>query len=408
MPKPPEDAPPLEHRPRLIALDPEDVKLEDGSEGIALRDPLGVVPHVAVVSPSAFWVLSHFDGRRTVAEIVAALRAEVDGIDGAVVERLAHDLRKAGLVHGPEHRALKDRAVAEYRAAPVREPSCAGGVYPTDAGALREQLDGFFLHAEGPGPLDRARRSRARASLLVAPHIDYHRGGASYAHAYRALHERGGADLFVVLGTAHATPPRLFTLTVKDYATPLGPVPTDRAVVDALCEELGEDELLSEELHHRGEHSVELQMPWLRHLYPDREIRALPVLCSSIARLRNPEARTEPFLQALSRIVKGRKVCFVAAADLAHVGPRYGDERAPTPEELRRLADEDRRTLRFVEAGDAEGFRQDALLDDGRRRLCGVAPIYAAMRLSGAGARLLHHGQWTDGVDSVSYAAAVG
>jgi MEMO1 family protein len=166
--------------------------------------------------------------------------------------------------------------------------------------------------------------------------------------------------------------------------------------------------VLSEELHHRGEHSVELQMPWLRHLHPDDDIRALPVLCSSISRLSNPAARTARFLDALSRIVSGRKVCFVAAADLAHAGPGYGDPRPPTPDELRRLADDDRSTLAFLEAGDAEGFHRDGTRDDARRRLCGVAPIYAAMRATGARARLLHHGQWSDGTDTVSYAAAIG
>ena len=40
--------------------------------------------------------------------------------------------------------------------------------------------------------------------------------------------------------------------------------------------------------------------------------------------------------------------------------------------------------------------------------MCGVAPIYAAMRAAGRGARLLHYGQWTDGTDMVSFAAAAG
>ena len=59
-------------------------------------------------------------------------------------------------------------------------------------------------------------------------------------------------------------------------------------------------------------------------------------------------------------------------------------------------------------AGDAAGFHQEAIRDDERRRLCGTAPIYAALRASGARARLLHYQQWTDGTDSVSFAAAAG
>jgi AmmeMemoRadiSam system protein B len=243
--------------------------------------------------------------------------------------------------------------------------------------------------------------------LLVAPHIDFRRGGAAYAHAYRAL-EGCDADLFVVFGTAHASPPHLFTLTRQDYATPLGAVPTDRAVVDALAAALSEEEVLGDELVHVGEHSCEFQMVWLRWVLGERPFTAVPVLCSSISHLDDPRAATAPFLAALAHVTAGRRVCYVAGADLAHVGPQYGDPRAPTPEELRAFAARDLRTLRFAAAGDADAFHRDAIADDERRRLCGVAPIYAALRAAGRGARLLHHGQWTDGTDMVSFAAAVG
>jgi AmmeMemoRadiSam system protein B len=243
--------------------------------------------------------------------------------------------------------------------------------------------------------------------LLVAPHIDFGRGGPTYSHAYRAL-EGCDAELFVVFGTAHASPPHLFTLTRQDYATPLGPVATDRGVVDALAAELSEEELLADELVHVSEHSCEFQMVWLRWVLGDRPIRAVPVLCASISHLTDPAQETARFLAALARATAGREVCFVASADLAHAGPQYGDERASTPAERAALGDLDRRTLAFLAAGDSAGFHGHALLGDENRRLCGIAPIYAAMRASGRGARILRYAQWTDGVDMVSFAAAVG
>ena len=264
-----------------------------------------------------------------------------------------------------------------------------------------------LTHPEGPGPLGPPAKT-GNLRLLVAPHIDLHRGGVSYAHAYQALHRGCTADLFVVFGTAHASPPHLFTLTRKDYDTPLGLVPTDKSVVETLARELGEDELFADELVHRQEHSCEFQMLWLRHLYPQRPIQAVPILCSNISHLPDPEVATSPFLEALGRAIAGRNVCFIAGADLAHVGPAYGDPRPPTPEELAQFAAWDRSTLTFVEEGSPAGFHRDAVVEDERRRLCGVAPIYAAMRASGVGGKLLHYGQWTNGVDSVSYAACAG
>lgn len=419
-------------RPRLVRVDPRLVNLEDGDRAVALHDPTGIVEAGVLLSTGAWWLAAHFDGRQPLDAIVADAREQGLEIGRDEVAGLAAELRKIGFVHGPAFDALRARAIAAYRALRVRPPACVGGVYPARAGALRAELDRWLgmvggaapspVHPEPPStPREAdasryARDDRAGATgaaesrgvrLLVAPHIDYRRGGVGYAHAYAAI--RGCApELVVIFGTAHASPERLFTLTRLDYDTPLGSVPTARDVVDALAGALGEDEVLGDELCHRDEHSCELQLPWLRHVLPDRAFTVLPVLCSSIACLADPAAATAPFLDALARAVAGRRVLWIAAADLAHVGPRYGDPAPLGPERLRALADEDRATLSFVERGDAAGFHRDAVRDDARRRLCGIAPIYAALRASGARARLLHHGQWSDGTDSVSYAAAAG
>ena len=294
---------------------------------------------------------------------------------------------------------MVDRALAAFRGLPARPASCAGAVYPRDPGRLRRALDAW-TRTEAPA------HSRRPPSLVVSPHIDYPRGAAGYARSAAAL-AAAEADVFVVFGTAHSSPPRLFTLTRLDYATPLGPVPTDRHVVDVLAGTLGEDELFADELCHRDEHSIELQLVLMKHVVR-RPFKAVPVLCSTIAHLRNPARATGRFLEALLRALDGRRVCFVAGADLAHVGPRYGDRCPPSAAELAALEAADRRTLAFVAAGDAEGFHRDAVRDDARRRLCGIAPIYAALRAARAPATLLHYGQWTDGVDSVSFAAAAG
>jgi AmmeMemoRadiSam system protein B len=322
------------------------------------------------------------------------------------VEKLTAQAREAGLVHGPEYESRRSAALAAFRSGP-RAPTCAGGAYPAEEAALRELLASCYTAEGGPGPRDARSRAGESVRLLVAPHIDYRRGAATYAHAYRAL-EGCDADLYVVFGTAHASPPHLFTLTRQDYATPLGAVATDRAVVNALADELGEEELLADELVHVGEHSCELQMVWLRWVLGDRPFRAVPVLCSSISLVEDPERETRRFLSALARATAGRRVCYVAGADLAHVGPQYGDEEAPTAEHVERLGAQDRRTLERLSAGDAAGFHREAIVDDERRRLCGVAPIYAAMRAAGRGARLLRYDHWSDGTDLVSFAAAAG
>jgi hypothetical protein len=285
----------------------------------------------------------------------------------------------------------------------IRAPSCAGSVYPGDPRELRAALDSWLgLGAAAGAPA----RHSAAPTLVVSPHIDYERGARGYAAAARAL-AAADADVFVLFGTAHEGPQHLFALTRRDYGTPLGAVETDRAIVDALARELGDAEVFGSEPFHDGEHSVELPLVVLRHV-TRRPFTAVPVLCSSTSHLSEPGRLTARFLEALARVTRGRRACFVAGADLAHVGPLYGDPRPATPDEAARVEADDRRSLGFLERGDADGFHRDARRDDARRRLCGTAPIYAAMRAAGRGASVLHYERWTDGVDSVSFAAAAG
>ena len=387
-------------RPRLIPVESREVTSDDGERMRVLRDPAGVALDGLGLSPAAHFVAAQLDGTRTAVELLAQVRALGVPLAASELSALVEALEESGFLEGPTREARRRGALQRFRAQRARPPACAGTVYPAEPAELRTALDAWLRPPRGPSP------ALGKVRLIIAPHIDYARGAAGYAHAYRAL-AAAEAELFVVFGTAHASPPHLFTLTRLDQETPLGLVPTDLRVVEALASELGEEELFGDELAHRDEHSIELQLVLLAHLVP-RPFTVLPVLCSSISHLRDPEAATVRFHSALKRAVRGRRVCWLAGADLAHVGPSYGDSRPPSAPELALLAAADRRTLERVVAGDAAGFHREAVQDDERRRLCGVAPIHAALCASGLPARLLHYEQWTDGTDSVSFVAAAG
>src|SRR5512140_3031874 len=273
---------------------------------MVLRDPAGIAGEGLGLSPAAYWVAGQLDGSRTPPEVLAHARSSGAQLGAAELSALIDALSEAGFLEGPSREAQRRRALLEFRAQPARPPSCAGSVYPTDAAVLRAALDGWLGLpsgvSDGPVPSQPIR-------LVIAPHIDYARGAAGYAHAYRAL-SATDADLFVVFGTAHSTPPHLFTLTRLDQDTPLGPVRTDRPTVDALARALGEAEVFGDELAHRDEHSIELQLVLLAHLVR-RPFTVVPVLCSSISHLADPSAATTPFLEALRRAVAGRRVCYV-------------------------------------------------------------------------------------------------
>jgi AmmeMemoRadiSam system protein B len=207
-----------------------------------------------------------------------------------------------------------------------------------------------------------------------------------------------------------------FALTRKDYDTPLGSARTDVELVDALARRARQD-CFGAELAHRSEHSIEFQAVFLQYLYAGRrDIAIVPVLTSfvheALARRQRPEAdrRVRAFLDALAETVaaSGRRVAFIAGADLAHMGPRFGDAAPLSPADMAVVDREDRALLAAVEAGDADAFFNSVRRDHDRRRTCGLSPIYTLLRaLDGAKGTLRRYGQWPDPEGLVSFASVV-
>jgi AmmeMemoRadiSam system protein B len=359
-------------------------------------------------------ILGLFDGQHSLLDIQAAFARRF----GTLLFReqlldVIQSLDEHLLLESPRFAAHRTAVEEEFRRARSRAARLAGKSYPLEAGALREQVDGYFTSADGPGATP---PSPAAAGLggLVVPHIDFARGGPCYAWGYREVEGARPADRWVILGTAHAAIERSYALTRKDFETPLGPAETDQAFLDRLLAAVG-SQYLEDELAHRGEHSIEFQAVFLRHGTPSgTPLRIVPILCGSLHRFvedrRSPGQgrEIEAFVAALreTMAIMGGRTAVMASADLAHVGPRFGDPHPVTQGQLREIAEADREILAAVEAGDAETLFRCVARDGDRRRICGLAPIYFALRvLPGAKGQVLRYSQWPDPQGTVTFAA---
>jgi AmmeMemoRadiSam system protein B len=385
-----------------------------GRRVICVRDPLQYSHAVVYVGPQTAAILGLLDGQHSLLDIQATYARQFgDLLFREQLLEVIQSLDEHLLLDSPrfaDHRAAVDDG---FRRSPFRPAILAGKSYPPDAAALRGQLDGYFTAVDGPGD---APSSPAAVGLVgvVLPHIDFARGGPCYAWGYREMEGAPAADRWVILGTVHTPIARPFALTRKDFETPLGIVETDREFVDRLLARVGE-EYLEDELAHRGEHSIEFQAVFLRHRTPpELPVRIVPILCGSLHRCvedRVPprqDQEIEGFLAALGELIGtvGGRTVVLASADLAHVGPRFGDPRPVTPGQLREVGDADREMLATVEAGDAEAFFGAVARDGDRRRICGLPPVYACLRvLPRAWGRVLRYSQWPDPQGTVTFAA---
>jgi AmmeMemoRadiSam system protein B len=385
-----------------------------GQEVLCLRDPQQYCEAVVYVPAQTASILGLFDGQHSVLDIQEAFARRFGTL--LFREQLLQVIRSLDehlLLDSPRFADHRSEVEEGFHRARARAALLAGKSYPSDPTALRQQLDSYLTVPDGPGD---ALPSPSAASLagLVVPHVDFARGGPCYARGYREVEGSPSTDRWVILGTVHAPIARPFALTRKDFETPLGTVETDQGFMDRLLAGLGSD-YLEDELAHRGEHSIEFQAVFLRHRTPSTgPVRIVPVLCGSFQRFveerRSPgeDREIDAFVAAVRDTMArlGGRTVVMASADLAHVGPRFGDPRQITPGQLREVADADREMLGSVEAGDAEAFFRAVAWDGDRRRICGLPPIYALLRLlPGARGRTLRYSQWADPQGAVTFAA---
>ncbi len=381
--------------PRLRPVDVFPVQ-QDGKTFIYLKDPLHLANPLGI-SPAAYFILSHFDGQHSFVDIQEAYARQFGSVLlSDELKNFVQMLDQHYYLFTPRFLDHRKAVIAEFRRMPTRPAAHAGGAYEKAPDALKTQLNGFFLSPEGPG-LPALGNAGATPKAIVAPHIDFHRGGPAYAWAYKKLAESEGADLYIILGTSHCGGDTPFILTLKDFDTPLGSVETDKEFVTRLQQACKED-LFADEYLHRGEHSLEFQIVFLKYIAQlraemkgerEKPFKIVPILVSSFHAMvmtrSAPEksASVKTFLEAMRRWTgsDARQACFIAGVDLAHVGQQFGDPEPITDDTLKWLAEEDGFLIDRLAALDATGFVNEVAKDQDKRRICGFSPLYSLLHL---------------------------
>lgn len=373
-----------------------------GQTLVCLQDPQNVSESALFLTPPVYFIVSLLDGQHSILDIQTAyMRRFGEILYSEKIQEVIEQLDENLFLEGERFKEALRQAENRFMAAPVREAGFAGKSYENDPERLRAQLEGYFAGPDGPGPLEEKKGADGLQGV-VAPHIDFQRGGACYAFAHREIWERNFYDCFVIFGTAHTATEKPFCLTRKEFLTPLGPLPVDQELVDAIQSRY-QDDLFRDEGVHRSEHSVEFQCVFLRYLYPDPvPLKIVPILCGSfhevIEKGMSPmeQKSIRQFVEALKESVSslGRRVCYIASADLAHMGLQFGDPEGIGEYDLRILAGEDQTMLGHVEGVDGEGFFSSISKERDRRRICGLPAIYTLLKtMEAREGRLLKYGQ---------------
>jgi MEMO1 family protein len=252
----------------------------------------------------------------------------------------------------------------------LRRAAVAGTWYPGEQTALRATVESLLSEAGVPALYQ-------RLVGLVSPHAGLRYSGKVAAHAYALLARRPPSTV-VLVGPSHREWFEGCRLIRKGaFETPLGAVAIDEALASQIL--AAERTILDDERPHREEHSLEMQLPFVRVAAPRAQI--VPILMGA------QTAETMRSLgRALQTALRGTEAVVVASSDLSHYHP------AEAAHAL------DASVIADVEAFDAAALEQRLERESGHA--CGGGPMVAVMLAArGLGATESHVLRYADSGD---------
>ena len=271
----------------------------------------------------------------------------------------------------------------------IRRPAVAGQFYEGSREGLLAEIEEAYTDRRGPGRVPPVAEDGPRRLVgLVCPHAGYIYSGPIAAYAYSALAEDGRPEAFVIIGPNHGRGTWTSALQVSGgWLTPLGEARVDEELAQTIAAELPGFSTEAEAF--QAEHSIEVQLPFLQHLY-GASVKFVPIMM-----LEQDEAAARAVGLALGKALAGRDVVIIASTDMTHQEPR------------KVATEQDGLLAEKIVAMDPEG-----LLAERSKRgitMCGYGPtaamLIAAQMLGATEARLLRYG---DSGEAAAMATVVG
>ncbi|SDK33288.1 hypothetical protein SAMN04488540_12628 [Ferrimonas sediminum] len=222
----------------------------------------------------------------------------------------------------------------------VRSTAVAGSFYPDDPAVLAEQLDQLVTPGHALG----------MPKAVIVPHAGYVYSGEVAGRLFGSLDAIAGhVSRVVMLGPSHRVSFEGIALPgVEGFDTPFGVVEIDTAACQRL---LDIDGIEVRDDVHQQEHSLEVQLPFIKRCFT--KARIVPLLVGG--------ASATLVAKAMKRLWGGDETLMVISSDLSHF-MEYAEAK-----------DKDRRTCHRIETLDGPLHGDDA---------CGCRAINGLMLLA--------------------------
>lgn len=236
----------------------------------------------------------------------------------------------------------------------MRNTAAAGSFYPRYTEEVEWALKECFN-------LGKKSAKETGAYAGICPHAGYIYSGFAAASVFLSIKGIRDAETVVILGPNHTGMGVPVSLSKEDWNTPLGVCKNDTEFGEALLRNSKTAE--ADEAAHAMEHSIEVQLPFLKSLNP--EARIVPV-CMGEQGIGAAKDLSEAVFLAQKEL--GRKTILLASSDFSHyISAEEAEKR-------------DKEAISHILNMDAEGFEEG--VKKNAWSICGHGPIASAILYS--------------------------
>ena len=237
----------------------------------------------------------------------------------------------------------------------MRYPAVAGAFYPSGKEQLRNAVEECFKKGAGMPKAGAGKKLLA----VVSPHAGYVYSGWVASFAYSEIFQNySQPPTFVILGPNHTGRGSGIALSQDDWETPLGAVSNDKELGKLI--QKSSDIIDFDEVAHVGEHSIEVQLPFLQFIY--KNFKFVPI-CIGLGDYETADDIGNAVFKASQEIK--RDVLVIASSDFTHF------------EDAQSARRKDELALKSIEKLDARDFLNEVEVNN--ISICGYAPIMAAI-----------------------------
>ncbi|ABR54603.1 protein of unknown function DUF52 [Methanococcus vannielii SB] len=201
----------------------------------------------------------------------------------------------------------------------IRDTVVSGIFYPLEYHDLIEMIEYCYLNPRGPKKLPSKLGRYEKPIGVISPHAGYVYSGPIAAHSYKEISKKVSGNITaVIIGPNHSGMGSVVSTMEGIWKTPLGNLEIDNEFSERLWKEC--DIIDLDETAHLKEHSIEVQLPFLKHLelLNIAKFKFVPI---SMSLQDYDTAVGVGYMVAKVAKELNRKIIIIASSDFSHYEP---------------------------------------------------------------------------------------